>query len=133
VTGTLTATGLRVEIGGKPSELRWIEVTRVEVHRLPPDPPYEKAAFLDLVTATGPVRLTGASRVDYASLPGGAAPNTKANWRRLIAHARSIHPELVIASTATAFFTGGEAPMFGAWKQFVAYDQQYRDRRSEGA
>ncbi len=123
--GTLTATGVRVEVGGAPRDLAWTEVTRVEVHRLPPDPPYEKAAFLDLVTATGPVRITAASRVDYPSLPGGAAPNTKENWRRLVAHARATHPAIAIAPAAAPFFAGGEAPMFAAWKLFLAYDKQY--------
>jgi hypothetical protein len=126
--GEPTAPGLRVELeSGAAREIAWAEVVRVVVRRLPPVPPFEKTAFLDLVTAAGPVRLLPSSRIDFAKLagPGRVAPGTKENWRRLIAAAREVNRAIEIEAESALFFAGGEAPMFAAIKLFVAYDQQY--------
>ena len=123
---TLTPDGLAVQLdSGVERALAWRDVIQVVARRLPPDPPFEKTALLDLVTADGPVRLLPTTRVDYANLPGGAAPGVKQNWRRLITLAREHHPGLEIEAQSAAFFDGGEAPMFPALKRFVEYDAQY--------
>jgi hypothetical protein len=123
---TLAPDGLAVQLdSGAERALAWRDVIRVVARRLPPDPPFEKTALLDLVTADGPVRLLPTTRVDYANLPGGAAPGVKQNWRRLIALAREHHPGLEIEAQSAAFFDGGQAPMFPALRRFAEYDAQY--------
>jgi hypothetical protein len=82
--------------------------------------------FVDLVTKAGPVRLVPSSRVDYATLPGGMAPNTRENWRRLVALAREQNPAIAIEAESADFFAGGrDAPMFTAWKKFLEWDRRY--------
>lgn len=131
--GTLTATGLVVRLDrGEPRALRWSEIVEVAARRMPPDPPYEKTAFVDLVTAAGPpVRLLPTTRLDLAVLPGGIAPNTKENWRRLVAHARERNPNLALDAESAGFFAGDrDPPMFPALKEFVEWDRRYDGRSS---
>jgi hypothetical protein len=111
---------------GATRVLAWRELARVAVRRLPPDPPFEKAAFLDLIPHHGvPVRLLATSLLDYSSLPDGAAPSTKENWRRLVAYARAANPALIVEPDSAPFFAGGDAPMFPAIKLFDLYDRRY--------
>jgi hypothetical protein len=106
--------------------LAWRDVVRVVARRLPPDPPWEKATFVDLVPATGaPVRIGAATRIDFSALPGGAAPTAKGNWRRLVAVARHANEAIAIDDDSMSFFHGGQAPVFPAWKTFLEYDAQY--------
>lgn len=131
--GTLTTTGLIVRLDrGEPRALRWSDIVEVVARRMPPDPPYEKTAFVDLVTAAGPpVRLLPTTRLDLAALPGGIAPNTKENWRRLVAHARAHNPNLALEADSAPFFAGDrDPPMFPALKKFVEWDRRYDGRSS---
>ena len=125
--GELTATGLTLRLERNVSRtIAWSELVEVAARRLPPDPPYEKMSFVDLVTASGPVRLLPSSRLDYAALPGGMAPNTRENWRRLVALARERNPAIAIEAESAEFFAGGrDAPMFPAWKKFLEWDRRY--------
>jgi hypothetical protein len=106
--------------------LAWRDVARVVARRLPPDPPWTKATFVDLVPATGaPLRLAASTRIDYAALPGGAAPTAKGNFRRLVAVARHANPAIEIDAESAPVFDGGEAPIFAAWETFLEYDARY--------
>lgn len=128
VDGEITDAGLvlRVDRGGERA-LAWSDIVEVVARRMPPDPPYEKTTFIDLVVAGGPpARLLPTSRLDFAALPGGMAPNTKENWRRLVALARQHNPAISIEADSADFFAGGrDAPMFPALKKFVEWDRRY--------
>lgn len=127
VDGELTAAGLTVRLERNVARtIAWSELVEVAARRLPPDPPYEKMSFVDLVTASGPIRLLPSSRLDYAALPGGMAPNTRENWRRLVALAREHNPAIAVEAESAEFFAGGrDAPMFPAWKKFLEWDRRY--------
>ena len=106
--------------------LAWRDVARVVARRLPPDPPWHKATFVDFVPAAGPpMRIAAATKIDFGALPGGAAPTAKGNWRRLVARARHENEAIEIDADSMSFFDGGQAAMFPAWKAFLAYDAQY--------
>ena len=126
--GAVTDSGLALRFDrGQPRQLRWSDVVQVCVRRMPPDPPYEKTAFLDLVLADGtPARLLPTTRLDLTALPGELAPNTKENWRRLVAHLRERNPSVAIEPESADFVAGGRDPvMFPAWKKFVEWDRRY--------
>ena len=94
---------------------------------MPPDPPYEKTAFVDLVLVDHrPVRLLPTTRLELAELPGGVAPSTKENWRRLVARARAHNPTIEIEAESRDFFAGGRDPlMFPALRLFGEWDRRY--------
>ncbi|MBL8623465.1 MAG: hypothetical protein JNK64_19295 [Myxococcales bacterium] len=126
--GAITADGLAVRVArGGERTIAWRDLVEVVARRMPPDPPYEKTTFVDLVVADGPpLRLVPTSRLDYAALPGGQAPNTKENWRNLVALARQHNPAIAIEADSADFFAGGrDAPMFPALKKFVEWDRRY--------
>lgn len=129
VDGTITSTGLAVRFARNVERtIAWTDLVEVAARRMPPDPPYEKMTFVDLVVAGGaaPVRLVPSSRLDYAALPGGMAPNTRENWRRLVTLARERNPAIAIEPESADFFAGGrDAPMFTAWKKFLEWDRRY--------
>ncbi|HVV85733.1 MAG TPA: hypothetical protein VHE35_21890 [Kofleriaceae bacterium] len=126
--GTLTDGGLILHFDrGLPRTVPWAQVVEVAARRMPPDPPYDKTAFVDLVVADGaPARLLPTTRLDLAALPGGVAPNTKENWRRLVALAREHNPAIAIEADSVDFFAGGRDPVaFPALKKFVEWDRRY--------
>lgn len=126
--GAITADGLTVRVArGGERTVTWRDLVEVVARRMPPDPPYEKTTFVDLVVGDGPpLRLVPTSRLDYAALPGGQAPNTKENWRNLVALARQHNPAIAIEADSADFFAGGrDAPMFPALKKFVEWDRRY--------
>lgn len=126
--GALTTDGLTVRFDrGGPRTIAWADVVEVVARRMPPDPPYDKTAFVDLVLADGtPARLLPSTRLDLAALPGGIAPNTRENWRRLVALARARNPAIAIEAESADFFAGGRDPvMFPALKLFAAWDRRY--------
>lgn len=127
VDGSITATGLTLRLERNVERtIAWSDIVEVAARRMPPDPPYEKMTFVDVVTTTAPVRLLPSSRLDYASLPGGMAPNTRENWRRLVALAREHNPAIAIEAESAEFFAGGrDAAMFPAWKKFLEWDRRY--------
>ena len=124
-----TVASAAIEVGGLRAGdrlLAWRDVVRVVARRLPPDPPWHKATFVDFVPATGaPVRIAASTRIDFTALPGGAAPTAKGNWRRLVAVARHDNEAIEIDAESMSFFDGGQAPIFPAWKTFLAYDAGY--------
>ncbi len=127
--GTLEAGGLRVRVErGAERMVAWSDIVEVVARRLPPDPPYDKTTFVDLVVRDGPpVRILPTSRLDYAALPGGMAANTRENLRRLVALAREHHPAIAIEAESAEFFAGGrDAVMFPAFKKFAEWDRRYQ-------
>lgn len=127
VDGSITPTGLSLRLERNVERtIAWSDILEVAARRMPPDPPYEKTTFVDLVTTSAPVRLLPSSRLDYAALPGGMAPNTRENWRRLVALAREHNSAITIEAESAEFFAGGrDAPMFPAWKKFLEWDRRY--------
>lgn len=108
-------------------ELPWNVFNRASARQLPAGAPFDKLIVVDLCTIGGaPLRFLPSSRVNYADLPGGAAPNSRENLRRLVAHVKTKQPTFGVEHDSAAFFAGGrEPPAFGSLKQFVAYDEQY--------
>ncbi len=132
--GTITATGLTLRFDRQIERtIAWADLVEVAVRRMPPDPPYEKVSFLDLVVAGAPpARLLPTSRLEYAALPGGMAPNTRENWRRLVALARERNPAILVEAQSAEFFAGGrDAPMFPALKKFTEWDRRYDAQASD--
>jgi hypothetical protein len=109
-------------------DLPWKAFTRAAARLLPPDPPFNKLIVVDLCTVGGqPLRFLPSTRVNYAALPGGAAPNSRENLRRLVAHVKSKQPTFGVEHDSAAFFAGSrEPPACATLKQFVAYDEQYQ-------
>ncbi|MEZ4367170.1 MAG: hypothetical protein R2939_12935 [Kofleriaceae bacterium] len=69
---------------------QWSRIERAVARRLPPDPPFDKLTFLDLVTDRGtPVQVLPSTRVNYVALDGGQAPNGRENFRRLCRRMRA--------------------------------------------
>jgi hypothetical protein len=105
----------------------WKQLTAAAARQLPPGPPFDKLIVVDLVTLGGaPLRFLPSTRVNYADLPGGAAPGSRENLRRLVAHVRTMQPTFGVEHDSTAFFAGGrEPPALTSLKQFMTYDEQY--------
>jgi hypothetical protein len=124
-SGAITADGLAVELArGGPRTIRWSEIERAVARRLPPDPPYEKVLFVDLVAGGVPIRLLPSSLIDWRGLPDGAAGNNRDNLRRLLALARTHHPAIEL--DPEAFFLGkADAPAFAGFRLFAEYDRRY--------
>jgi hypothetical protein len=105
----------------------WKQLTAAAARQLPPGPPFDKLIVIDLVTLGGaPLRFLPSTRVNYADLPGGAAPGSRENLRRLVAHVRTLQPTFGVEHDSAAFFAGGrEPPALTSLKQFMTYDEQY--------
>jgi hypothetical protein len=108
-------------------ELAWKVFNRASARQLPAGPPFDKLIVVDLCTIGGaPLRFLPSSRVNYADLPGGAAPNSRENLRRLVAHVKVLQPTFGVEHESAEFFAGGrEPPALSSLRQFVAYDEQY--------
>jgi hypothetical protein len=113
---------------GLQRTLRWADLERVVVRQLPPDRPFEKLIFVDLVPRppqTRPVRLLPSTTANWAAIPGPAGVSSKENMRRLGAWIAALEPAAVEPESA-AFFVGGSAPPpLRSVKQFLEYDARY--------
>lgn len=121
-------TGLAVTLEDhRKLDLAWKVFTRASARQLPPGAPYDKLIVVDLCTQGGaPLRFLPSTRVNYADLPGGAAPNSRENLRRLVAHVKEQQPTFGVEHDSAEFFAGGrEPPALATLKQFVTYDEQY--------
>ena len=88
-------------------DLPWKAFTRAAARLLPPDPPFNKLVVVDLCTVGGqPLRFLPSTRVNYAALDGGAAPNSRENLRRLVAHVKAKQPTFGLEHDSSAFFAG---------------------------
>jgi hypothetical protein len=108
-------------------DLAWKVFTRASARQMPGGAPYDKLIVVDLCTIGGaPLRFLPSTRVNYADLPGGAAPNSRENLRRLVAHVKAKQATFGVEHDSAEFFAGGrEPPAFATLKQFVTYDEQY--------
>jgi hypothetical protein len=124
---TLQADGLVAKLAeGGERRLVFGDVASLFVRQLPPDPPFERALFLDLVpTGEPPIRLMAASRVNYAALPGGAAPTALENLRRLARTVVSANRGVQLDAETKAFVDGKPPASFGGLGQFASYDARF--------
>jgi len=119
--------GLRASVDGAARTLAWSDLASAHAGQLPPDPPFEKLTFLDLVPHSGaPLRLLPSTRANYAALPGGAAPTSVDNFRRLLVHAADQQPALAL-DAETAAFAREQRPAhrYAGVEQFAAYDARF--------
>ncbi|MCA9674759.1 MAG: hypothetical protein KC464_06960, partial [Myxococcales bacterium] len=126
--GTITADGLEVVTeAGDARTVAWRELASVAARRMPPDPPFARTLLVDLVPTTGsPLRLLASTRLDYRRLPGGAAPSSRENLRRLVTLALAHNGQLEIDAASADFFAGtGEPPTLGSLRLFAEYDARY--------
>jgi hypothetical protein len=127
-TGSFDAHAIHVRTtDGDERTIPWIDLDKVVARRLPPDPPFEKTLLVDLVPRDGkPLRLLQSTRLDWRSLPGGAATTARENLRRLVAHAQACHPALVIDPASEPFvLRGAEPPQLGSARLVAEYDAAY--------
>jgi hypothetical protein len=124
---TLSADGLVAKgSDGGERRLGFRDVASVFVRQLPSDPPFERALFVDLVPASAPpVRLMAATRVNYASLPGGAAPTALENLRRLARAVVQANTAVQLDPETKAFVDGKPPASFGGLGQFASYDSRF--------
>jgi hypothetical protein len=109
---------------GRRREIRWERVREVFVRRLPPDPPWNGSVLFDVrVADEPPLRILPATVVNFAPLPGGAAPSRVENLRRL---GRLLVERCPAASfdAATRAFLGGSGPptAFATLDDFARHD-----------
>jgi hypothetical protein len=108
-------------------DILFTEIERLIARRLPPDPPFEKTVFVDIMLsgASAPIRLLPSTRANYGFLPGSAM-SSKENMRSLAQYITGRGPASFEPESAD-FFTDGKAPpLFMAIKQFADYDAQYQ-------
>jgi hypothetical protein len=111
---------------GSERRVAWAGVGAIVARQMPPDPPYERVPFLDIVPASGPpLRILSATRVNYAELPGGAAPIVLENLRRLGRLALERAPAASVDAETRAFLQGRPPQAFAGLNQFTAYDSRY--------
>ena len=123
--------GLRVTLpSGQKRDVTWTQIARVVVRQLPPDPPWDSAVILDLVSAADgqaqPIRVFGTTVVNYTALAGGASTSRLENVRRLARHVRERHPQVQLDPETLEFLESQKAPArFVNMTQFVEYDARY--------
>jgi hypothetical protein len=106
--------------------LAWAGIGFLVARQMPPDPPYERIPFLDVVPQNGPpLRILPATRVNYANLPGGVAPIAIENLRRLGRLVLERAPSATADQETRAFLQGRPPLAFAGMNQFTAYDSRY--------
>ena len=115
---------------GSKRSIAWTDVDQVNARRLPPDPPFSGAIFVDLVIRDGqPIRIFGTTRVNYAALPGGAAHRSRDNLGKLGKYVGERNREATLEPSSEPFFTKAAHPhQFQAISQFVDYDAQFEEK-----
>ena len=128
------ARSLTIDDGGVSAELAdggtirlaWSEISRIFAGQLPPDPPFEKSVFVDLVSAGRPLRLMQKTKANFQALPGGAAATSLDNLRRLAALIQSRNAAVELDPATQAFVRDRKSPrQFAGVEQFAAYDARY--------
>lgn len=118
---------------GKQRDVLWSDVGVIVARVLPPDPPFEKTTFIDIVPAPfpgrppSPIRLLPSTRANYGALPGGAGTTSKENFRKLAAFVEQSKPGVIDGDSAGFFRQGTAAPLFASLDQFTRYDAQFAD------
>jgi hypothetical protein len=125
--------GLRVTSGqGKTRDVLWGEMGRLVVRQFPPDPPWDAAPLMDIVSLMDgvrwePVRVFVTTFVNYGVLPGGSSTSRLENLRKLARLLREKNPALVLDPETTAFVDGNQPPArFGNVAHFTEYDSHYQ-------
>ncbi len=111
-------------------DLLWSQVGRVIARRPPPDPPYAKGLFVDIVPAASgsrPIRIVSTTRANWADLPGGAAVRSQDNLRALGVLIEDHRRGAIEPNSAGFFRQNQRAPAFPAPRQLAEYDAQYGD------
>jgi len=103
----------------------WSDIVRLVARRMPPDPPYEKVLFVDVVLgADDPVRLLPTTKINYNAVPGSGM-SSKENLRLLGAFIRGHNPA-VQWPESEGFFERNEIPIaFAVLRHFADYDARY--------
>jgi hypothetical protein len=121
----LHGAGLRViSLDGRKREIRWDRVREVLVRRLPPDPPWSGSVLFDVVVADEPpLRILPATVVNFAALPGGAAPSRVENLRRLGRLLLERSPSVQVDPATRVFLGGtGQPSAFATLDDFARHD-----------
>lgn len=110
---------------GEQRVVAWADIDAVIARRLPPDPPFDKTLFVDIVPTSGaPVRLVPSTKVNYHILPGTGATSTE-NFRRLGWFMHHKFPTVIEEASKPFFLESKVPPLFQAVKLFADYDAQY--------
>lgn len=111
---------------GTQRDVLFTEIESLIARRLPPDPPFEKTVFVDILLAgaSAPLRMLPSTRANYGFLPGSAMAS-KENMRRLAQYITGKGPASYEPESAEFFAEGKAPPLFMAIKQFADYDAQY--------
>lgn len=110
---------------GDQRDVLWSDVSAIVARQLPPDPPFDKTLMVDIVCGARVVRLLPSTQANYGALPGGAAPSSRDNLRKLAAMIEVARPGVVEGESRPFCSEGRTPPLFQAMKQFAAYDTQY--------
>ncbi len=122
----LTSAGMFVQLKRGELHVRWADVQRIVVRKLPADPPFAHTIFVDIVLGSvgHPVRLLPSTHVNYTDLPGAGTTSTE-NFRRLGAYLNSNLSDVLEPESVPFFLEGKQPPAFQAVRQFADYDSQY--------
>jgi hypothetical protein len=116
-----------VSLAGRARDVRFDDVAEVFVRRLPPDPPWNGNVLVDLlVPGEPPVRILPATIVNFAPLPGGAAPSRLENMRRLTRLVVERNPSVAVDPPTRAFLDGsGHPAAFTSVQDFARHDARF--------
>jgi hypothetical protein len=113
---------------GATRKVGFAEIARVVARKLPDEPPFSGAIFLDLVpsAAGGPIRLLPATRTNYAVLPGSGATSQE-NFRRLVRHLRAKNPSVEVEPASVPYLEEGRGfpPALATTEAIVEYESQF--------
>jgi hypothetical protein len=117
-------------VEGVPRTVALADLVAVRAAQLPPEAPYARAVVVDLVPRAGaPVRVTAATRANYAMLPGQGATSLE-NQRRLVAWVREARPGLAVDEDTARFATGGLPVVLATPRAFAEWEARYGGDRT---
>ncbi|HEX2879394.1 MAG TPA: hypothetical protein VHO25_07635 [Polyangiaceae bacterium] len=124
----LSSLGLRVvSLDGTVKEVSWVEIAGLFARRLPPEPPLDGKVLIDVVLRSGlPIRIAPSTMMNFALLPGQAAPSRLENLRRMLQHIAEHCPHLSVDPGTRTFMESQQAPpAFRSLNEFAEYDASY--------
>jgi hypothetical protein len=124
----LSPVGLRVvSLDGTVRETQWSDLVGLFARRLPPEPPFDGKVLIDVVLRHDqPIRIAPSTLMNFAELPGRAAPSRLENLRRLLQHIDERCPNLSIDPGTRTFMESQQAPLaFRSLSEFAEYDASY--------
>ncbi|MBR57706.1 MAG: hypothetical protein CMH54_06560 [Myxococcales bacterium] len=105
----------------------WAEISELRVRKLPFDPPFEGAVFLDIVLSEGlpPLRISQITNGNFHVLDGSAL-GYKDNLRRIANRVLSQKPDVRVEPDSRAFLIDRKAPSsLATAEDLTAFDQSY--------